>query len=301
MISPETPDSGTAPLQDDAARKRTIISLLVLVAFFGALLYDYWPDLLQVAASAVNRTREIGATPVQSRHLEARNLSTASPGQVNAALAVLEQQYRVITDYLEVTPEEPLPVLFVDGSLPAFDDGSQLVINVNRGVVDTDVAPIFMVLMVDQIKVNLAGQFIPAGGYALYVVEASGLGNRLTGQPVDNWVALIRSRQVYIPLEEAWAMKVPSDDNGAYALLRAMLESGSFMRWFATTYSLDSARLVANGETVEKVTGKTLAENETAWLASLDRRKLHPRPCAAVIPSTSMFSFMCPKLDSGLK
>jgi hypothetical protein len=133
------------------------------------------------------------------------------------------------------------------------------------------------------------------------VVEASGLGNRLTGQPVDNWVALIRSRQVYIPLEEAWAMKVPSDDNGAYALLRAMLESGSFMRWVATTYGLDSARLVANGETVEKVTGKTLAENETAWLASLDRRKLHPRPCAAVIPSTSMFSFMCPKLDSGLK
>lgn len=305
MISEEQQSANVQqlPLNDrpTGSKKRIILSLFVLAIFWSALFYEYWPDLLQVAAHAVNRTREIGSKPIKNPYFEARNASSASDGQVMASLTVLEKQYKAITSYLKVTPLEPLPVVFINGSLPTFDDDSQLVINVDQDIIDTNLAPVFMVLMVEKIKVNLAGQFIPAGGYALQVVEAAGLGQPLTWQPLDAWVVLLRSRQAYIPLEEAWVMKVPSDDNGAYYLLRAMLESGSFMRWMSARYHLGSARLIANGEPVEKVTGKTLVENEAEWLAELESRQIHPKACAEVVPTGNMFRFMCEKMDSGLK
>lgn len=282
-------------------RQRVIISLLILAVFWGAVLYDYWPDLLQTFTRAVNATRVIGSKPLQSRYFEIRNLSSASDSQIAAAVAVLDKQYETLTRYLKTIPPNPLPLLFVNGSGPAFDDGSQLVINDDKGVINTDLAPVFMALMIDDIKVDLAGSYISAGGYALSVGEASGLGSRMTWQPLDAWVVLLRRHRVYMPLQEAWAMKVPSDDNGAYSLVRAILESGSFMRWFADRYGLSAARLVAHGEAIEKVSGNDLAWNEAQWLASLESQHLQPKACADVLPEESMFRFICVKIDSGLK
>jgi len=281
----------------EGAVKRLIVSGIVLTIFFGALLYDYWPSLVPAVLRLFNSARSVGATTTESRYFEVHNNSDASEGQVGLVMKTLEKQYEAISAYTRSKPAARLPVLVVNGRGPAVIDGSQLVINYDNGQMDIDLAPFFLVIMVQQIEINTAGEIVPLGGQALQVVEAAGLGEALIRQPLDSWAVLLRQNKAYIPLDEAWKVQLPNHDNGYYDLLRALLETGSFMRWFTEEYGLDAAQQVARGEAVENVTGKSLSENETEWLKLLDEQKIEPKSCDVVIPQDTMFSLLCRKLN----
>jgi hypothetical protein len=275
---------------------RWVASFLILFLFWGALALEFWPDFTSTALRLINTARSVGSTPVSSRYFEVKNNSNASEGQVVRVMNGLEKQYEKITAYTRVTPPEKLPVLVVNGQGPTLMDGSELVISYDNGLMDTDLAPLFLVLMVEDIQIDPTAGLAQAGGYALNVVEATGLEGRLTRQPLDNWVALLQRSGVYVPLEEAWEVQMPGDNEGIYQLMRALLESGSFMRWISAHYGMEAAQRIAHGETVEQVTGKPLAELEALWLKALDQEDLHPKSCHSVIPKGHLFNILCEKV-----
>jgi hypothetical protein len=286
----------TAPDAARAPASRWIVSGIILVIFFGALLFDYWPSLAPGVLRMFNSARSVGATTTQSKYFVVRNNSQASDSQLAELVQILEKQYAAISAYTRSKPASRLPVLVVDGSGPAMLDGSQLVISYNSGQMNLDLAPFFLVVMVEQVDVDLSGSITPLGGQALQVVEASGLGDGLIRQPLDDWIVLLRQSKAYLPLDQAWKVPMPNSDSGYYDLMRGVLETGSFMRWFTAEYGLEAAQQVARGQAVENVTGKTLQENEAEWLKSLDQQTIQPKACAEVIPNGSLFSLLCKKM-----
>jgi hypothetical protein len=282
---------------DSQRNFRLMVSGFILTLFWGAILYSYWPSLAPAALHLINATRSAGAPTMESRHFQVHNTSSASESQVEGLIQTLDNQYRVITSYTRSRPPGQLEVLVVNGHGPAVIDGPQLVINFDGDQMDTTLVPFFMVFLIEDIKINPAGEIVAPGGQALQVVEAAGLGNQLIRQPLDAWTVLLRQRNGYLPLEKAWKVSVPNDDASLYSLLRALLESGSFMRWFTVKYGLDAAQRVARGETVEDVSGKSLAENEVEWLQWLDGQKIQPKPCEVAIPKDSVFRTICTNLD----
>jgi hypothetical protein len=281
-----------------AAGKRILISGLILLIFFSAMFAEYWSDILPGIMHLFNSARSVGAEKVESQVFDISNNSNASQGQVMQMAGTLERQYKAISAYVKMTPTEKLPVLIVNGRSPALMDGTQLVINYDDGHMDIDLAPLFLVLMIEGMPLSMDGGLVILGGYGLQVAEASGQGELLTRQPVDNWAVLFRQKNAYMPLEEALKARVPNDEPSGYQFIRAILESGSFMKWFTSQYGLDAARALAQGEEISSLTGKTLAENETEWLKVLSANPaIQPKACTAVVPGGSLFSILCKYLD----
>lgn len=272
---------------------RLMISGVILVLFWGAIVYEYWPELVSTAMRLFNSARSVGAETVQSQYFEVRNNSNASDPQVRRVVSTLETQYQAIIEYLEITPEEKLPVLIVNGRGPAMMDGSQLLINYENGRMEIDLAPLYLVLLAEEMPLNMSDGLVPTGGHALQVIEAAGQGGGLLRQPLDHWVVLLRQQSAYIPLEDAWTTPTPDDEKGASLLAHAMLESGSFMRWYTAQYGLESAVRLARGEDPESVSGVSLAEMEQQWLASLEGQSIQPKSCRAAIPDGSVFRIIC--------
>ena len=277
-------------------RSRLIVSGVILALFWGAIIYEYWPELVSAAMRLFNSARTVGAESVQSQYFEVLNNSNASDAQVRRVMSTLETQYQAIIQYLEITPEEKLPVLIVNGRGPAMMDGSQLLVNYENGRMDIDLAPLYLVLLVEEMPLNMSDGLVPAGGHALQVIEAAGQGSHLLRQPLDNWTVLLRQQGVYIPLEDAWITPTPDDEKGAALLAHAMLEAGSFMRWYTTQYGLEPAVRLARGEDPESVSGVPLAEMEQQWLVSLEGQSLQPKTCRSAIPEGSVFRIICKTL-----
>ena len=276
--------------------RRLIYAVLALALFWGALLVEYWPDLVSAVLRVVNSASSMGAETIESSHFEVRNNSTASEARIRQVVRTLEGQYDAIAEYTGTEPSEKIPVLFKNGKGPALTDGTQLLIDVNNDRADIDLIPMFLVWMIDGIPVDPQDGLVRAGGYALSVLEAADTGDTLIRQPLDNWAVLLRNRNAYLPLEEAWQVVMPSDEEGGYELMRGMLEAGSFMNWFSQQYGHEMARRLASGEPIEDLTGLTLEENEAQWLSALEAQEISPRACHAVIPETSLFYLMCRKL-----
>ena len=281
------------------SRRRLAISAAVLTIFFAAVLAEYWPDLAIAVMRVANSARSVGADKVESRYFDVVNRSNAGTGQVRGVISKLEGQVEAILEHTQAAPPaEPIPVLLSNGTGPALTDGSQIMLSYAGGRVNVDLAPMFLVWIIEGIPVNPQDGLVPAGGYALRVVEASGLGDEMIRQPLDHWVLLLHERKVYMPLEEAWVLVMPSDEAGAYNLMRGLLEAGSFMSWLDKTYGEETAGLLARGETIETLTGKTLAEIEAEWLRSLEAQAINPKSCTAAIPQSSLFRLLCRNMDS---
>jgi hypothetical protein len=298
---------------------RIALSLAVLGLFWGSVLREYWPDMVPGLMQTLNMARSVGAESIPSQYFDVRNNSKASEGRVQQMVAGLENEYNVLYSYLlsqdvaipvtganattapdsSTTGEDDgkLPLLVVNGAGPAVADGENLVINYDDGYMDTSLAPLYMVIMLEGLPLDMSSGLVPAGGHALQVVESAGLGLKITYQPLDDWAVLLRRNGNYLPLSEAWPLGMPGNDAGTYDLLRGVLEAGSFMHWFTAQYGIDTAQRMAEGADILEITGKTLEENERAWLAVLDKQPLDPKPCRAVVPRDSMFYEFCAKID----
>jgi hypothetical protein len=284
------------------SRKRILISCFILTAFFGAIISDYWSELLPGVMYLFNSARSVGAETVESQVFAVRNSSNATQAQVVAVVHTLENQFTAISRYVKMAPTEKLPLLIVNGRGPAMMDGTELVINYSDGVMDTDLAPLFLVLMIEEQPLNMDGGLVVMGGYGLHVVEASDQGKQLTRQTLDSWTVLLRKKNAYLPLEEALNARVPNDELSGYIFIRALLESGSFMKWFTSQYGLDATRAYARGGDIAALTGKALEANETQWLDTIAAdASIHPRSCGSVVPQSSLFRILCMGLDGRLK
>lgn len=275
------------------SRARLALSGAVLVIFFSALLVEYWSELVPGFLRLFNATRTLGAETVESENFDVRNNSRASQAQVSGMVRELERQYTAISAYTGQAPPEKLQVLVVDGQGYSLMDGEQVVINYANGRFDTDLAPLFLVFLIEEMPFDLNAGLVLRGGHALQVIEAAGQGEPLLRQPLDAWVVLIREKGAYLPLEEAWLSRVPNDEKSGALFIRAMLESGSFMGWFTGEFGLESARALVQGEDIAALTGKTIDENEAAWLQALEAKAIQPQPCWTVIPRGSFFGILC--------
>ena len=56
---------------------RTAVAMAVLLGFWGALAYSYWPELLPLLLRAVQATRGAGAKHVESACFDVRDNSSA--------------------------------------------------------------------------------------------------------------------------------------------------------------------------------------------------------------------------------
>jgi hypothetical protein len=276
---------------------RTIAALAILLAFWGAVGYTFWPEIAPGMLRVVQAARGIGAQEIESRYLHVRNRSSASEAQVRAAVQALEADYESIRAYLGDPSDYAIPVWIVDGSGPALTDGTCLNVFYDGQAIALDAAPLFMALLWEgDLSLPDMNLFAHVGS-ALYVVEEIGSAGPLIGQPTDAWVALFQRQGSLIPLSEAWAVTLPDSEKELARLLRAALEGGSFMRWVAEKDGWEAVQDLRNGLHVTQVTGLSLAEAEQAWLASVMARALQPQPCAQAIPASSSLHSFCRYLE----
>lgn len=276
---------------------RTASALIVLLAFWGAVAYSFWPEILPALLRAVGFARGIGAQEVESRTFEVRNSSTADPAQLRHALDVLEADYVAIHQFLGRQPEVRVPVLIANGSGPAWSDGVRLNLFYDQGRFDLSTAPFFLVLLSEG-DLSVPGMVLfVEGAFAVYVTEEIGRAHDLMGQPTDAWVTRFAQQGTLMPLAEAWAVGLPQGEE-LPALLRALLEGGSFMRWLADACGPGTLQELRSGLSLVDATGLSVAEAEEAWLASVASRALQPQSCAQAVPGDSPLYGFCEQLDS---
>jgi hypothetical protein len=243
----------------------------------------------------VQSARGLGAQQVGSRYFHVRNRSSADQARVRTAVQTLEADYEAIQAYLGNSSGYPVPVLITDGPGPSLTDGTRLDLFYDGQAIDLGPAPLFLVMLWEgDLSLPDMNLFVQAGA-AVYVVEEIGRARPLIGQSTDAWVALFCQRGTLLPLSEAWKVELTGEDLAQ--LLRASLESGSFMRWVADGYGREAVQDLRNGLSIEDVTGLSLDEAEQAWLASVAAKALHPQPCAQAVPERSFLRGFCGQLD----
>jgi len=289
-------DNNTSDDSRLAGVVRTLIALAVFLAFLGAVAYTTWPQLVPGVFHLVQSVRAIGAEKVESRYFDVRNNSDASQAQVDFMVRTLEADYEAINAFLGSPGQGRIPVLLTNGSGPALADGTQLNVFYDRGVINLDSAPFFLVLLGDGKPVTPDRDLFVQAGFSLYVVEEIGRAQGLIGQPTDAWVELLRRRGALLPLSQAWTIGLPSNEESAYNTVRAAVEGASFMRWVARTYDLQAARNLRDGLSPEAVIGLSPDEAEKGWLDSVAAQALQPKSCLLALPSGSPALSLCRRL-----
>jgi hypothetical protein len=284
-----------------AAVTRTVIALIVLLVFWGAIGYTLWPELVPGLLRTVQSVRGIGAEEAESRYLDVRNNSDASDAQVRGVIRTLEIDYEAVLEFLGRSPGDPIPVLITNGYGPAMADGLRLNIFYDNGVLNLDTAPFFLVFLSQGEEFGFDTDFFLKGGFAIYVAEEVGRAQGFTGQPADAWVELLRQKGALLPLAEAWEAELPQSEEGLFDFLRALIESGSFVRWLVEGYGIEAVQELRDGLSLENVTEMSLAEAEEAWLASVTSQDLQPKPCRLALPGGSLLGALCEQLDEATR
>jgi hypothetical protein len=278
---------------------RTAIAVAVLLAFWGAVAYTFWPEILPALLRAVGSIRGAGAKEVASAYFEVRDNSTADEAQARRAIDRLEADYAAIHEFLGRQPGYRVPVLIANGPGPALTDGVRLNLFYDRGSIDLSTAPFFLVLLSEgELSLPSLSPFIE-GGFAVYVVQEIGRAQDLIGQSPDAWVALFKQTGALLPLADAWTLELPGGEQDLPDFLRAILEGGSFLRWVANAYGLDAVQDLRSGTDLEDAIGISLLEAERAWLAFVASQALRPQPCAQAVPESSLLRNFCGQLGSG--
>jgi hypothetical protein len=274
---------------------RAVLAALILLLFWSAIGYGFWPELAPRLLFWVQSLRGIGADEIESQCFEIRNNSSASDRQVQHMVERLEQDYVTLTAFLGREPEGPIPVLLTDGIMPAYAEQETLYVFNDHGVINMDTAPFFLAALVAGPS---SGSLVFDLGLSLYAVEETGLAAGLTSQSADAWIVLLQQDEALIPLEEAWLIEMPHNEEGLFDFFRAILESGSFARWLVNEYGWEAMWDLRAGGELETVIGTPPHEAEANWLAHIAAQDLHPKPCLLAVPGYAVFRGMCQRLDA---
>jgi len=276
---------------------RVILATLALLLFWSAIGYGFVPEfaprllgLLRLAQPL----RSIGAEKVESQYFDVRNKSAASDRQIGRMVEQLEQDYVTLTAFLGREPEERIPVLLTDGSAPAYADQGTLYVFYDQGVISLETAPFFLAALVAGPS---SGSLFFDLGLSLYAAEETGLAAGLTGQPADAWVVLLQQESALIPLEKAWPVEMPGDEEGLFDFFRAMMEGGSFVRWLVETQGWDVVWQIRGGGALEGALGVPFSQAEANWLAAVAAKDLRPKPCLLAVPGGAVFRGLCERLE----
>ena len=276
---------------------RTLIALVVLFLFWGAVVYTFWPEWMPHLLGVVQSVRGIGAESFESTYFDVRNSSGASAAQVREAVRLLETDYQAILEFLQLAPGDPISVLITDGYGPALAEGYRLNLFYGNGVLDLDTAPFFLAFLSQGRPFDLKVDLFVEAGFALYVCEEIGRAEPLIGQPADAWVSLLLAHDALLPLAEARQLDVPQNEQDLFDAVRALVESGSFVRWLIEKQGMGVVQELRAGLSVETVTDQSLAEAEEAWLASVMEKELEPQPCSRALTPGSLLGDFCKQLE----
>jgi len=276
---------------------RTVVALVVLLVFWGAIGYTLWPELMPGLLRAAQSVRGIGAQEVESLYFEVGNNSDASDAQVRGVVRTLEADYEAILEFLGRAPGDPIPVLITNGAGPSMADGSRLNVFYDNGVLNLDTAPFFLVFLSQGEEFGFEVDFFLEGGLAIYVTEEVGRAQGFTGQPADAWVKLLRQKGALLPLSEAREVQTPEGEEGLFDFVRALIESGSFVRWLVESHGLETVGELRDGLSLENVIDLSLAEAEVAWLESVASKELQPKPCELALSGGSFLRAFCEQLE----
>jgi hypothetical protein len=278
---------------------RTVLAAAVLLVFWGLLVYAYWPEIVPALLRAFQSARGVGATEIESAYLDVRNNSSADQAAVRKAVAQLEADYVAIQSFLGRESDHPVPVLIANGAGPAFTDGARLNVFYDGQGMDLSTAPFFLVpLSEGSLSVADLNLFVE-GGFAIYVAEETGRALPLLGQSADAWVTWFRQNGGLAPLADAQrlgAIVLPRRERDVPDAVRVLLQGGSFVRWVAEVYGLDSVQDLRAGASLADVTELSLPEAEHAWLEAVSAKALRPEPCARVVPAGSALRRFCDEL-----
>jgi hypothetical protein len=276
---------------------RTAIAVAVLLGFWAALGYTYWPEISVALLRVVQSARSVGATEVESTCFSVQDGSSADEALVRKVIAQLEADHAAIQGFVRNETGYRVPVLIADGQGPAWTDGVRLNLYHDQGVIDLSTAPFFLVLLREGYLSLPGTNLFLEGGYAVYVVEGIGRAQGLLGQSSDAWVTLWVQGDTFLPLAEAWGVELPQGEHQVADVLRALLEGASFVRWMAGAYGLDAVQDLRHGLSIKDVTGLSFPAAERAWLHDLSPHALRSLPCAEMVPRDSILSTYCEELD----
>jgi hypothetical protein len=273
----------TNPESRAAGIVRTIIALVVLFTFWGAIAYSFRAELTPTVVKesepiVVPLIQDVDGERFESRYFIVRNASAASYEQVEASIEALEADYEVILAYQNLKPGQPIQVVIADGTLPALAYGSQLNLFYDQGVVHLDAAPIFLTLFSQGKTLSPDINLFIALGFALYLAEETQLAQGL-GQSSDAWVEILRQQDALLPFNQAWEVNPPTTEDELYDFVRALVQGGSFIRWVADVYGPDTVQALLNGERLEDVTGLFFHEAEEDWLVALQAKGVTAVSC----------------------
>jgi len=254
---------------------RTVIALMILGVFWGAIAYSLRAEFSSETVPASEPIvlpvmQEVVGERFESRYFIVRNVSSASREQIETLIEALEADYEAVLAYQNQNfkPARPIQVVIADGSLPALANAGQLNLFYDQGVIHHDLAPIFLALFSQGKTFSAEINLFVVLGFALYVVEETNRAQGL-GQSSDAWVEALRRQNALLPFDEAWEIDPPTNKDELYDFGRALVQGGSFIRWVGEAYGPDTVQALLNGERLEGVTGLFFYEAEEDWLAAL--------------------------------
>jgi hypothetical protein len=266
---------------------RAALAALVVLAFWGALAGDLWPEV-----RALGATGRGGAGALQSAHLEVRNHSAADAALVQQVVVRLEGDLRAIADYVGRAPVHGVPVLILDGTGPAATDGTRLLLYHERGRIDLSTAPVLLALLGEGSLAIPGLSLFAEGSYALHVAEAAGRTAGLLGASTDAWVVMMAREGTLLPVDRCREAAVPRSARERGDAIRALLEGASLMRWLAAAHGMPALQALRDGQSLEDLTGMSIAAIESAWLDSVAGTDA-PTSCLATLPERSPLRPYC--------
>lgn len=276
---------------------RTVIALVVLFTFWGAIAYSFRADFTPTVVKesepiVVPLIQDVDGERFESHYFIVRNASAASDEQVEASIEALETDYEVILAYQNLKPGIPIQVVIADGTLPALAYGSQLNLFYDHGVIHLDAAPIFLTLFSQDKTFSPDINLFIALGFALYLAEETQLAQGL-GQSSDAWVEILRQQDALLSFDQAWEVKPPTTEDELYNFVRALVQGGSFIRWVADIYGPDTVQALLNGERLEDVTGLFFHEAEEDWLTALQAKDVTAVSCDSTVFDNHFVRTIC--------
>ncbi|MEM7028745.1 MAG: hypothetical protein AAF629_04065 [Chloroflexota bacterium] len=271
------------------------IATVILLSFWSMLAYSFRAELLPPALWLVQTIAGLGGDVVESRYFQVINNAGANRSKVNSVISILETDYRLILNQLDLEAGDPIQVLISPGASPPFANGNQLILFFDGYSINLDTAPVFLTMLMRGKGLDSNNLFLEAG-FALYTTEeierAKGL-----GQSSEAWVLLLQQQGGLLPFDQAWQVTLPTDEAGLYDLIRAIVQGGAFTRWVSDTYGPEAVQALLSGQRLETVTGLYFDEAEQRWLETLTSKEISPQRCQTASLGKPWLQPLCERLD----
>ena len=92
-------------------------------------------------------------------------------------------------------------------------------------------------------------------------------------------------------------MAFPAPDALDDRYIRAVVQSGSFVRWVVDTHGVEALERLLDGERLERVTDLYFPDAQRAWLSALDMKDIELISCLDLEQANTVTYALCSQIE----